>query len=92
MYTGVTDTYSAMPRQAKLHEAQIDTISYVELRKGSEVQAEKLFRVCKEDGIFYLDLTTVEEMHCLVGKLFDLPEEERMRFDIDKNRDMKGCG
>jgi len=91
-----------MPHRTEFQAAQIETISYVELRNGSEVQAEKLFQVCKDHGIFYLDLTglqttegletTVTEMYSLVGKLFDLPEEEKMRFDIDKNGTMKVCG
>lgn len=91
-----------MPHRRNLPEAQLDTINYVELRNGSEVQAEKLFQVCKHHGIFYLDLTalqateglqtTVEEMYSLVGKLFDLPEVEKMQFDIDKNGTMKVCG
>ncbi|KAK3172580.1 hypothetical protein OEA41_005904 [Lepraria neglecta] len=72
--------------------AQLETISFEALRSGNTAETAKLFDVCCRDGIFYLDmlgsepnvLQTVEDIYELENKMFDLPEDELMLYDIDK--------
>ncbi|MCJ1350952.1 MAG: hypothetical protein MMC33_000934 [Icmadophila ericetorum] len=75
-----------------LPTARVKTISYQLLRDGHLNEALKLLDACREDGLFYLDMEgaalniqeAIEEIFTLEEKLFALPEDEKMQFDIDK--------
>ena len=73
--------------------AQLQTIDAGRLHEGDATEAAKLFKASKEAGVFYLNLRdhrfmemidTVDEVFALSNELFNLNEEEKMRYDIDK--------
>ena len=81
--------------------AQLLTVDIGRLSEGSEEEAAKLFRAAKEDGIFYLDLQdphfrrlleTVDDVFGLSKGLFNLSEEEKMKYDIDELSRLKLYG
>ncbi|EOD50828.1 putative 2og-fe oxygenase protein [Neofusicoccum parvum UCRNP2] len=74
--------------------ANIKEISLELLNNGDEAEAAKLFHACKEDGVFYLNLRnfdgtdshllrTSSDIYQLSKELFDLTEDEKMKYDID---------
>ena len=91
-----------MASNDQLQEAQLEIVKFTELLHGSEEQKMKLFSACKNHGFFYLDLTgfdpetrldaVLEDMNTLAGEIFDLPEEQKMQYDVDKISNMKVCG
>ena len=76
----------------QLLSANLETVSFEALRSGNEAEATKLFDACCKNGIFYLDMSgtapnvlqAVEDIYDLEEAIFRLPEEELMRYDIDK--------
>ena len=73
--------------------ANLLTIDNKRLQDGDEKEAAKLIKAAKEDGVFYLDLRderftamreTVEEVYTFSKELFDLDEEKKMEYDIDR--------
>ncbi len=73
--------------------AQLLTIDIGRLVEGDKQEAAKLFLAAKEDGIFYLNLQDrrfvdmigiVDEIFALSRELFDLSEEDKMQYDVDK--------
>ncbi|KAJ6526397.1 hypothetical protein B0H19DRAFT_970626 [Mycena capillaripes] len=74
--------------------AQLQTIDMCRLRDGAETEVAKLVTACRKDGFFYLDIRgmpelapVVENMFRLDRRLFDLPDDEKMKYDIDSNID-----
>lgn len=73
--------------------AQLLTVDIGRLVEGEKQEAAKLFKAAKEDGIFYLDfqarryvdmMDLVEGIFALSKGLFDLSEEDKMHYDVDK--------
>ena len=78
--------------------AHILTIDIGRLYDGDKEEAAKLLEAAKEDGVFYLDLEdqrfmrvidTVDKVFALSKELFDLSEDEKMEYDIDKLSKLK---
>ena len=71
--------------------ARLETISFEALRKGSQVEATRVFNACCQHGAFYLDmagtehgiLKAIDDIYALEEGIFDLPEEILMQYDID---------
>lgn len=89
---------SASGYSPELPVAELVTIKLKDLYAGDRVQAAKLFKACKEDGIFYLDLQhpnyedflrAADKMYALAGELFDLDIAEKLEYDVDKLGKMK---
>lgn len=82
--------------------ACLETLKFSDLRNGKEEQLQKLFNACQRDGVFYLDLTGFEtdrlfdtilqDMFGLERHIFNLPEEEKLQYDVDKTGGRKVCG
>ncbi|KAL8649263.1 MAG: hypothetical protein Q9226_005651 [Calogaya cf. arnoldii] len=76
---------------SQIPTAQVDTIRLQALEDGDAFAALSLYHACCSLGFFYLDLSTinfevsraVSDIYHLEEKLFDLPEEELIKFDID---------
>ena len=73
--------------------AQLHTIDIGRLYQGDTEEAARLLRAALEDGVFYLNLQdgrfagmmdTINEVLALSKELFELSEEEKMKFDVDK--------
>ena len=66
------------------------TINCAKLQHCEE-ERSRLFKACRDDGLFYLDMrevmkdidTTVADIYSLQRKIFDLSEEEKMKYDVD---------
>ena len=75
----------------ELPVAQVETVKFEALRIGDSAESDKLFRACRTHGFFYLDFSgtgtdveiAINDIYKLESELFDLPEEELLRFDID---------
>lgn len=72
--------------------ANLQTIHYGRLSDGDKDEAAKLFKAANVDGFFYLHLQgsafaalteDIEDVFALSKALFDLSEEEKLRYDID---------
>lgn len=83
--------------------AQIMEVSLQRLERGDKTETSKLLTACREDGVFYLNLQTHEnhdgpllslstEIFDLSKKLFELPLDEKMNYDIDTFGTMKVNG
>lgn len=67
------------------------------LQAGNAAEAEKLFGACRKEGFFYLDFQhaksvvseVVEQIYILEEELFNLREQEKLRYDVDKLSKMK---
>lgn len=72
--------------------AQVQTIRFEGLNNGDADEQARLYRACCDDGFFYLDMqgtaenidAAVEDIYTLETQLFTMPEEELIRYDIDK--------
>ena len=72
--------------------AHVQTIRFEGLSNGEADERARLYRACCDDGFFYLDMqgtaegidATVQEIYRLATQLFTMPEEELIRYDIDK--------
>lgn len=80
--------------------ADIEEISLDLLNGGDEIEAARLLRACIRDGMFYLNLQEQDgaddillrssrDIYELLKALFDLPQDEKMRYDIDLHGDLK---
>lgn len=86
---------------ADLAVAQLQIIHFNRLQAGDEAEVAKLFSAATKEGFFYLDfrdvdasvLEAIDQMYHLDEDLYNLPDEEKMRFDIDKLSELKlnGC-
>ncbi|KAJ7763222.1 hypothetical protein DFH07DRAFT_939360 [Mycena maculata] len=72
--------------------AELQTVESCGLRDGDQGEVVKLLAACRTDGFFYLDIRgmvelapMVDDMYRLERKLFDLPVDEKMKYDIDIN-------
>ncbi|KAL9109987.1 MAG: hypothetical protein Q9187_008106, partial [Circinaria calcarea] len=67
------------------------------LQVGNAAESEKLFAACRNEGFFYLDFQhaksiipeVVEGIYTLEEELFNLLEQEKLRYDVDKLSKMK---
>jgi isopenicillin N synthase-like dioxygenase len=74
--------------------AQLKTINFKTLQNNSSEEFTKLLSAAKQDGVFYLDLTdngeeahiydSVDDIYRLSQSIFDMSDEEKLRFDVDK--------
>ena len=73
--------------------AQLSTIKLAGLQQDDGEEAEKLFRSAREDGFFYLNfqdsafegmINLVEDVFTISKSLFNLDNEEKMQYDVDK--------
>ena len=79
-------------RETGLSAAQVEAISFQALIDGDKTEHERLFWACSDADFLYLDMNgtalglsgTVEDTYELEKQVFSLPEEELMRYDIDK--------
>ncbi|KAL4733146.1 hypothetical protein BDV11DRAFT_214313 [Aspergillus similis] len=77
--------------------AHLRTVQLSDLLQGDDAEAQKLFEACKMDGFFYLNIKNIDEhvlevidgMFELDKELYDLPDEEKMLYDVDKISDFK---
>ena len=77
--------------------AQLEIIHFNRLQAGDEAESAKLFKACTGQGFFYLDLQDVEpavleaieQIYQLDEDLYNLPDEEKLRFDVDKLSPLK---
>lgn len=80
--------------------ADIEEISLDLLRGGDEGEAARLLDACIEDGVFFLNLKgkdgvgahllrSSRDIYQLLKTLFNLPQDEKMRYDIDLHGDLK---
>ena len=78
--------------------AQLSTIKLAGLLQDDGEEAEKLFRSAREDGFFYLNfqdsafegmINLVEDIYTISKSLFNLDNQQKMEYDIDKLGDSK---
>jgi non-haem dioxygenase in morphine synthesis N-terminal len=78
--------------------ALLEIVDLERLRAGDVRESKKLFDACLNSGFFYLDLRhvkegdvagTIEGMLALNEELYDLDDEEKMAYDIDKLSPLK---
>ena len=78
--------------------AQLSTIKLAGLQHGDGEEAEKLFRSAREDGFFYLNfqdsafegmINLVEDIFAISKRLFDLENQEKMEYGVDKLGNLK---
>lgn len=83
--------------------ANLREISLEHLKNRDQTEAANLLAACQEDGVFYLNLKHSDgsdgellhesaSIYHLAKQLFNLPEEEKMQYDIDLFGDMKVNG
>ena len=95
-----TEFNSKPPFPNDVPVAKLEYVSLANLRTGERKESEALFRACKNDGFFLLDLrgdkqgeTILDEAGKLfdMGKtLFDLPYETKMEFVMGGARSVFG--
>lgn len=84
------------------YSTEIDEISLDLLHSGDEEEADRLLEACIRDGVFYLNLRQQDDERIespliryadhifdASKSLFDLPLEKKMKYDIDRNGDLK---
>ena len=78
--------------------AQLSTIKLASLQQEDGEEAEKLFQSAREDGFFYLNfqdsafegmINLVEDVFTISKSLFNLDNQEKMEYDVDKLGDSK---
>lgn len=92
------------PQESKVEElptdlavAELEIIHFNRLQAGDEAESAKLFKACTGQGFFYLDLQdvdpaileSIEQVYQLDEDLYNLPDEEKLRFDVDKLSPLK---
>lgn len=89
--------------QQPISLAKIKEISLQRLQMNDMIESQNLLIACMEDGVFYLNLhdytnqdgsllSLSKEIFSVSQQLFDLPLEEKMSYDIDKNGIMRVNG
>jgi isopenicillin N synthase-like dioxygenase len=84
---------------SELPLARFQVVDIEKLGEADHAEKKKLYLAAKHDGFFYLsfgsmsDLDQFEEVldgiYALQHHLFNLPEEEKMKFDVDKQGPLK---
>lgn len=80
--------------------ADIEEISLHLLKDGNKTEESRLLDACMKDGVFYLNLQNQEgtggplwrssrDIFQVLEALFNLPEDEKMKYDIDHHGEMK---
>ena len=73
--------------------AELQTVNFDLLAANDPIEADKLFRACKADGFFYLDLRRAGDRKVLdladgafdlAKALYALDEVEKLSYDVDK--------
>lgn len=80
-----------------LHIAKLRVVDAKRSMEGDTDEAATLLEACRHDGFFHLDIRTtgpeislcVERMYELEEKLYSLPYEEKMLYDIDNLSELK---
>lgn len=64
--------------------APLPVIDYSKLVDGDVGECKRMFQACKDAGFFYLANHQVESdsMYDLAEKIFDLPLEEKLKYDM----------
>lgn len=83
----------------QVHISPLKVIDLQKLLDQDVQESAKLLAAAKEEGFFHLDfrqvdgcadmLRTVEEMYKFQNELFDLPQEQKLKYDIDNLSQMK---
>lgn len=86
-----------MPSEIPL--AKFQTIEFHKLECGDATEKQKVFLAAKQDGFFYLSFENLPErdslqsvidgIYALENHLFNISEDEKMEFDVDKQGPMK---
>lgn len=92
-YDGLTA--SSFPQGLPI--AKLTTVHLSKLLKGDAAESKMLLNACKLDGFFYLNIQNLEYdllpvldfMFQLDKELYDLPDEDKMAYDVDKLSDLK---
>lgn len=84
---------------ANLLLARFRTIDVQKLREDDPQEKKKLLLAAGHEGFFYLDYSTlpevgelervIEGIYNLEHELFDLPEDEKLRYDVDEQGPFK---
>lgn len=98
--TMVAPIISAMPAGTPL--AALTTLDFQKLRSNDADEKLKLWKAATEAGFFYMNYenmpefediaTTVNGIYNLEHDVFDLSDEEKMQYDVDKQGNMKLSG
>ena len=72
--------------------ASLVTVHCQALQAKDAGECKRLFRTCETSGFFYLDVGGIQEgiteaiidVYALEAELFNLPEDDLMKFDIDE--------
>jgi len=96
----VAPVIPTMPADIPL--AALTTIDFQKLRSNDAGEKTKLWKAATEAGFFYMnyenmpefeDLTaTVNGIYDLEREIFDLSDEEKIQYDVDKQGNMKLSG
>lgn len=80
-------------------KADLYTINFQALLDNDSEERSNLLDAAQNQGFFYLDLTQTQDSAKLLGivenvysmqkKLFDLPLEEKLKYDVDNGGYMK---
>ncbi|RMZ71187.1 oxidoreductase 2OG-Fe(II) oxygenase family [Pyrenophora seminiperda CCB06] len=99
-FTMVAPIIAPMPADIPL--AALTTINFQKLRSSDAGEKQKLWEAATEAGFFYLnyenmpefeDLTaTINDIYDLERDIFNLSDEEKMKYDVDKQGNMKISG
>jgi isopenicillin N synthase-like dioxygenase len=98
MHPNNTSNGSAViPLPPDVPQAQVECIDLYQLQQGNQKESEMLFRACKTDGVFYLDISglgqrpieLVDAVYQLNKEFHELPLEEKMQYDADKLTNLK---
>lgn len=81
----------------ELPVAQLRTVHLSKLLDGDAAESRNLLNACKTDGFFYLNIQNIDDnllqvvdaMFQLDRELYDVPDEEKMAYDVDKLSELK---
>jgi isopenicillin N synthase-like dioxygenase len=73
------------------------TVHLSKLLDGDAAESNILLNACRSDGFFYLNIDNIDDdvfpvvdsMFQLDRELYDLPDEEKMAYDVDKLSELK---
>ena len=86
------DIQKETPAGIAASAASLVTLHCQALQARDAGECKRLFRACETSGFFYLDVGGIQEgiteainhVYALEAELFSLPEDDLMKFDIDK--------